>query len=204
MANRRFAINKPDLAGRKSIQQVLIICEGKTEYEYFLEIRQKKKSHKIKVHISNAKGDLDCKRLKNQFIKLGIENVDKVFVVFDRESPVEINNLIRWLEKTNKHWIVSNPCFELWILLHIEDQHGAIKTANVLKKVKGKLDWYKKGCSGLYSRLESEKVCSSTKAIERTSLLYKMHMKNNGNLQQFNWNPYTNLPDILQAIMDIE
>jgi hypothetical protein len=52
--------------------------------------------------------------------------------VFDVESPKPHPNLDRALtlaRSNNIRVAISNPCFELWLILHFEDQTGFLDTA---------------------------------------------------------------------------
>ncbi len=108
----------------------VIATEGKdTERIYFEALKDKIQMHQIKLEIlSSDKNDSAPNKVFDRLIsyqdKYGIEDDDQLWLVIDKD---------KWKEKTlseiasdcNKkksfHMGLSNPCFELWLLLHYED-----------------------------------------------------------------------------------
>jgi hypothetical protein len=65
------------------------------------------------------------------------DEVDEVWCVFDVEAPTPHGNLTNALELAARNAInvaLSNPCFELWLILHIELHSAYLTTASACKK----------------------------------------------------------------------
>jgi hypothetical protein len=62
------------------------------------------------------------------------EEVDEVWCVFDVEAPKKHPNLAKAIQVGSSNGVrlaISNPCFELWLLLHFEDQTSYVSTEAV-------------------------------------------------------------------------
>ncbi len=122
-------------------KKIFIVCEGdKTEYRYFEGIKNHSKELGINdlVAIIPLYKEQESKGISHPagLIKLAIdkkasfdndnifydEEIDKFLIVFDRdrEDFKEYNDFIAKY-KNDFMLGVSNPCFEIWLLLHHED-----------------------------------------------------------------------------------
>lgn len=69
---------------------------------------------------------------------------DEVWCVFDKDEHPDIDRLIKRAFDNNVNVAYSNPCFELWLVLHRQDQTAYIdrykvqRLANTLGIIKGK------------------------------------------------------------------
>ena len=115
--------------------------------------------------------------------------------VFDVEAPNQHERLFEAIEMAHGNNIqvaVSNPCFELWLLLHYADHHGWINNDNC-RKLRHQTD----GSRGkaldapAYMQLLSE-------AIQRANRLEALH-KSAGRVFPKN-NPSSSMNRLLQAI----
>lgn len=157
---------------RASADRILIVCEGsKTEVHYFDEIRKTLKLPTANIRaIHSAYGTSPHQVVnyardlfKNGDIDSGIQPraFEKVFAVFDRDSHERyfeaLNNAqeknLRNDQNTTIEFkaIVSKPNFELWLLLHYEDQRSWIERDVVLRKLKRYIPNYEKGQDGYFS-----------------------------------------------------
>ncbi|MGO7181471.1 RloB family protein [Rhizobium brockwellii] len=107
-----------------------IFSEGKnTEPEYFYAIARSIKGALVKVEVVRAAGTpktIASKALA--FRKDGrrrnlssFEEKDQTWVVFDRDEHDAVKESIDNLTKNGIGIAFTNPCFELWLILHIED-----------------------------------------------------------------------------------
>lgn len=112
---------------------VLVICEGETEENY---INLLKKWYKTPIRIiSHIEGTKITQSLiDNRAHELKISKRDKVktFLMYDMDVPA-INKKIK---ECTAEKLLSNPCFEIWLLLHLKDQKVSISTNVVLKELK--------------------------------------------------------------------
>lgn len=94
--------------------------------------------------------------------------------------------------------VISNPCFELWLLLHKQDQTAHIDRRDLQKKCRelGLMDG---------KRIQSEAIPMLLEAIEaarrRAVALDKRH---EGNGSEPNSNPSTNAWEIAHAVLQLD
>lgn len=127
---------------------VLIVCEGgKTEPIYF---RKLKNIHKFtNVQISVGGHDpvslMESAKDKKQYFLDEGYIVDKVWCVFDHDNRDRIFN-DALLEAHNNGFEVaySVPQFELWYLLHYQEQFAHIDKTQLLRQLKKKIPGYSK------------------------------------------------------------
>lgn len=65
---------------------------------------------------------------------------DQVWCVIDVESPRPHDNLDKALSlahRNNVSCAISNPCFELWLILHFTDQYGYLTTDDACRRLEG-------------------------------------------------------------------
>ena len=140
MGNKREAMPK-----RQMKRVALVICEGETEAEYVNLVRRTYKSPiKIIQHIEGAK--ITQSLIDKRTADLRISPKDKVdtFLMYDMDVPSVTERLMQ----AKAELLLSNPCFEIWFLLHSKDQRTALSSDNAVKELKKSLSvWsnYKKG-----------------------------------------------------------
>ena len=140
-----------------------VFCEGETEEEY---VKFLKRNHRIPIAI-NAKrtGDNISQQFINSYLSTKTKHEkDKIFLMFDLDVKEKLEKLRRLIGIL----LASNPCFELWFLLHHKEQRANIssnKCIGALKKVK---IWtnYKKGQLDENQKKKLINFCD--KAIERS------------------------------------
>lgn len=127
-----------------------IFCEGeRTEPDYFRALRNSLAPklniniefpyvgavpHTIANHaVEFKKSEFRSKRRVSSFN----EN-DQVWAVFDRDQHPNFDEAVRLCKKNNVPVGRSNPCFEVWLILHFED-YGAQDNSQEVKKRFNKL-----------------------------------------------------------------
>ena len=128
MASKREP--SPSLRMRKI---ALVICEGETEVCYINLLKSWYKSPiRIISHIEGTKitPSLVEKRTK----ELKISQWDKVhtFLMYD----MDVQAINEKLHKCKAEMLLSNPCFEIWLLLHAKEQKSTLSSDEVLKELK--------------------------------------------------------------------
>jgi hypothetical protein len=130
MARRRGAKDlRRNTATRPERRTVLIFCEGEaSEPDYINAVKRLPhvlRNVAVKVEIDPEQGvpltlvERAAARLKQD------GEIDECWCVFDVEWPRHHPNLDRALQIAQTNGIrlaVSNPCFELWLILHYQDQ----------------------------------------------------------------------------------
>jgi hypothetical protein len=129
---------------------------------------------------------------------------DQFWVVYDREAsnkyPDALHSKARNKAKSNGIKIAfSNVCFEVWILLHFQTTVKAYDSYHDLYKnseLRTHIPKYDKGVKILFS---DEKVQAARKNAENLNA----HTKSGANpgwTQRHQWNPYTDVHKLLDAI----
>lgn len=106
---------KPDLNLKKVI---LIVCEGeKTEINYFKTLKEF--LGLTSVHIKSSPHPSPTKIIKYAIQQAKeINEYDEIYCVFDRDTHSDFDIALKLVDKNHLKAIVSDPCFEFWILLH--------------------------------------------------------------------------------------
>ena len=112
---------------------IVIASEGKdTERIYFKALAKEYTNPRVHVHIlerseaeqNNSSPDHVLKQLNDYKSQYELEADDELWLVVDKDRWTEAMLSCVATECSQEvamHMALSNPCFELWLLLHIED-----------------------------------------------------------------------------------
>ncbi|GAA3130618.1 RloB family protein [Streptosporangium carneum] len=189
---RRRTANRPE---RKT---VVVFCEGEaSEPDYVNGLRrlpEVRANTSINIEIDPDQG-VPMVLVKRAIERNRDDEVDECWCVFDVEWPKNHPNLKEAIRLANDHGIrlaVSNPCFELWLILHFEDQTAFVNTSEAERKSR-KLD----GRSG--KRIDAGQYMRRRHAAsERAASLAKRHAQHQTVFP--NDNPSSTMGDLLEAI----
>lgn len=213
---------------RKINPIIVIVCEGKdTEVNYFKNFNSRYTRVDIKVAGKNSTGKNKAKATDPyNLIKLAISqnknydivesDGDRIWCVFDVDINYNNNNSIQSKikeieeakklinKKENVNVAISNPCFELWYLLHYEYTTAALKSFNdVEKKLKSYISDYSKN-GDFYNQL----VQNIDIAIKNGVNLRKHHESLGKNLSKVKdlveSTPYTEVVDLIKYIEKLQ
>ncbi len=120
---------------REPKRRFILFCEGaKTEVAYFEAVRRACSSTLINVETHGGVGDpsVIARTAINRAKFLGLtphsrrqkdsyEKRDQVWAVFDRDEHSRFNEAVANCESQNVGVGRSDPCFELWLILHEQD-----------------------------------------------------------------------------------
>ena len=142
-----------------------VFCEGETEIAYVKFLRSLYRAP-IQVIVKKGKSNIFedyIERSKNEYVRT---EQDKVFLMYD----LDVDEMLEQLQKIpNAELIVSNPCVELWFLLHYQDQKSEISSDKCIKKLQKVSKEYKKGT---LSEDEKEVFAQNKElAIERAKIM---------------------------------
>lgn len=118
--------------------RILLVCEGtKTEPEYFSGLRRQEEVQLVEIVIGDSGGApktlveravklkknaaKDAKRERDDNLRF-----DEVWCVFDVDEHPKLHDALQQARDNSISVAVSNPCFELWMLLHFRDQTAHI------------------------------------------------------------------------------
>lgn len=179
MARREISIKKRGTNRRKLKPVYLIIAEGKnkTEVLYLSHFQDQGKSYSIRFVKDGYKTDVDS--LYNALIAkweeldLSAKKGDLGFVILDIDNDQLKAQKVSALVKSNKNtavrFVVSNPTFEVWLLLHFKYSTKQYKDGNaVIKDLRRYLPNYEKNrdCFEVCKDKMKDAVDNSTKLAE--------------------------------------
>jgi hypothetical protein len=128
--------------------RILIMCEGeKTEPVYFRYWKQETRNNMVSIEIvgvgaapitlvqraaARKRASEDAARRSGD----SFEKLDEVWCVFDRDDHLRWRDAIRQAQANGIHLAFSNPSFELWLLLHCQDQRAHAEREVVQRRFK--------------------------------------------------------------------
>jgi hypothetical protein len=135
---------------------ILVCCEGKvTEPSYFNGL--KREGHNNLLHVEIKPGGRVPKTLVDYAVDLKSEaeknargqqddnlKYDEVWCVFDVDAHPHLLDAKQKALANGINTAISNPCFELWLLLHFQDQRAHIERQHVQSACRGHLPGYDK------------------------------------------------------------
>lgn len=135
-------------------RELLVFAEGKvTEEEYLNHYHRRHRRH-VSVHIDDFRGvplslvrrAIDAKKKSEQEAKRRRGRAyDEIWCVFDIDQHSGLKEALSLAREHNINVAVSNPCIELWFVLHFANQtahierHDVQATARVHTKCKKSL-----------------------------------------------------------------
>lgn len=186
----------------------LIVCEGrnKTETNYLSHFNKRDGNVRLIVKSSedtDPKGMV--KRAEDLAKSLGVgENAgDRIICLMDLDVNDKKAQLIQLLRPKHRkiEIIVSNPCFEIWLLLHFTNHPGRENTSrNVKKQLVNYVPNYTESmdilqkCSAVQSNYET--------AIKNADELRNEHIRKNATIPSADANPYTEVHLLMRDIIN--
>lgn len=124
---------------RRRKERFLLYCEGEvSERDYFRDFARSLRSTLIEVKVApewrkdpkrlvelakeaRSKADREAKLARDDSLRY-----DEVWCVFDCDEHARLKPAIDQATALELSLAVSNPCFDLWFLLHFQDQRAAM------------------------------------------------------------------------------
>ena len=134
---RKVRISK----GKQMKPNFFVFCEGETEIAYVKFLRS---LYRAPIQVIPKKGKSNIseeyiERSKNEYVRT---EQDKVFLMYD----LDVDGMLEHLQNiTNAELLVSNPCIELWFLLHYKEQKSELTSDKCILKYQKVSKGYKKG-----------------------------------------------------------
>jgi len=158
-------------------QKFLLCCEGEgTEPGYFtsladflrnplielieIEIAEHESTDPKQIVVQakslRATANREARQMRDDNLRY-----DQVWCVFDRDEHAHFDEAINQALDNKLELAVSNPCFELWILIHYQEQTAGLTRQDAQKKVRKYIPNYEKNIS--FAELEGR----TFKAVRR-------------------------------------
>ena len=150
MSSKRRRFNRP--LGQRRYRKIFVLAvEGiKTEHQYFNLFNDQNSI----IRVSCLKGKHDgsppqvLTRMEKHLKKESLRNSDEAWLIVDKDqwSDEQLSQLYHWSLKASHYgFALSNPKFELWLLLHFEDGKGISSSQICSQKLERHLPGYNKG-----------------------------------------------------------
>ena len=151
--------------GKTMSPNYFVFCEGDTEVAYTELLRA---LYRLPIHIIAKKTLLNItpaliERCKPVYVQT---KNDHTYLMYD----LDVATMLERLQKVaGAVLLCSNPCFELWLLLHYTEQKSELKSDECVAKLIGYEKQYKKGA--LSDELKRHLIENKDTAIERAKSL---------------------------------
>lgn len=150
---RNFQEKRADSNKRREKPILMIVAEGNnvTESTYFKSFQRQHANYNIKMiiakSITDPKGLL--KEMQRQWKDKGLseDKGDMAYIVLDLDCDNSKAKLIKSLSGKTKNikFVPSNPCFEVWFLLHFKySTHSYNNSSEVIRELKTFIPNYEK------------------------------------------------------------
>ncbi|MEN8122149.1 MAG: RloB family protein [Bacteroidota bacterium] len=151
--------------GKEIKPTFFVFCEGKTEELY---VKYLKSKYRIPIEIDTqvAKNGITSKYIKGYKNGKFTHKKDKTFLLYDLDAPKMLERL---QQIPGTILLASNPCIELWYLLHLKEQKAEIDCNACNKEIKKQNGQYSKTKIG--ENLKSILDTKYLKAINRAKKL---------------------------------
>lgn len=142
-----------------------IFCEGESEDVYVSFLRA---HYRVSIQIITK---ISRNRISQKYINKALDSLprhtkDKLFLLYDIDAPGMLDKL---QSINNAILLTSNPCFELWYILHYKNQTAAITTRQCINKITVLCLNYKKGF--ICDKLRAKLLKDTTRAVARARKL---------------------------------
>ena len=151
--------------GKTMSPNYFVFCEGDTEVAYTEMLRA---HYRLPIHIIAKKTLLNItpalvERCKALYVQT---KNDHTYLMYD----LDVATMLERLQKvTDAVLLCSNPCFELWLLLHYADQKTELKSVECVSKLIGVEKQYKKGA--LSDEMKQHLIENQNTSIDRAKKL---------------------------------
>jgi hypothetical protein len=189
-------------SGHKSLNSAWVFCEGKTEYNYFLQFRAIERIRGLQIEPiicedKNIVGLIEYTRDYIKHHKRDFLKGDLIFYVFDRDRNTneDFKKAKDNVEHPDIQLILSNPCFEFWIISHYELIYDPVYTELLKKKLLKHLGSYKKNDRDIYKNTREY----IETAIDNSKKIYQRQINKKGILCEES-NPSTMMFQLIETL----
>ncbi len=147
--HRRSGPPRPrNIPRRQARHQILVFVEGKRTEDGYFKSWWRRNQDKVIVHVDEFNGtpmalvERAVARKKHEEREERRERGkahDEVWCVFDVDTHPKMEEAVELAGRHDIKVAVSNPCFELWLVLHYQDQTASVKVREVQKLAKSHL-----------------------------------------------------------------
>lgn len=173
--------------GKKINPTFFVFCEGETEESYINLLKSTYRIPSIHIHPRIGGNNITSDYIKNYKKNKPSHEKDINFLMYD----LDVVTMLERLSKIDDSvLLVSNPCIELWFLLHYKNQTANINNTKCCREMTNRNRTYKKGI--MDSKLKEKLTTKSSDAVKRAK-----------NLKKFN-NPSSTVYRLIEALNDLK
>ncbi len=121
-------------AKRNPKRRFIVVCEGKNSEPLYLRALARRSPTALELYEGAGTPEVIAKFAIEKALELGVigkrrkklawyERADQAWAVFDRDEHHHFDEAVRLCEENGINIARSNPCFEVWLILHYEDFH---------------------------------------------------------------------------------
>lgn len=190
---------------RDPLPRMLVVCEGTvTEPGYFREFAREERNRLVEVIIDDEGGSpktlveraaskkkdasREARRMRDDNLKY-----DEVWCVFDVDQHPKLADAHQQARDNEIRAAVSNPCFELWLVLHFQEQTAFIERAQAAALVRAHVKGYEKHVDYVRFRTTYEDAVRRARQLVRRNI-------GNGNE---GGNPSTTVYELTERIREL-
>ncbi|MDR2971984.1 MAG: RloB family protein, partial [Bacteroidales bacterium] len=96
----------------------------------------------IEIKVRKKGGDINERYISNFKSNHTRHKKDETFLIYDSDVPEIVKKL---KQIRNAELLLSNPCFEIWYLLHFQTQTAELASAQCISELEKHVHDYKKG-----------------------------------------------------------
>ena len=135
--------------GKTMRPNFFVFCEGESEVAYISHLRSQYRAP-IQIIPKKSDSNISVKYIENCKKEYTRTDNDKTFLMYD----LDVDGMLNRLQSIpNAVLLVSNPCIELWYLLHFEECHAELAQNVCIKKLRKHLPHYSKGALALKEKM---------------------------------------------------
>lgn len=182
---------------------ILIVCEGrnKTETLYFKHFKTREAPYNLYIQGSEATDIKNMAAKANRYYKeyqMDKELGDRAFCLVDLD--LDKDKLAKYEAAVRKYknieFIVSNPCFEIWLLYYFTENPKVVNSSQAVKDYMSKfVEGYKESTDVIEKKNLQDKFAVTIDRSEK---------KNSGydGVPLIDRNPYTEVQDVVVALTE--
>lgn len=168
------------VATRTPKKRIVVVCEGeKTEPMYLKLINTRSEAALVELLVVDEAATSpkqlveractekkDAEKLFRQTKDPNVR-IDEMWCAFDVDQHLMIKEARQQAEANNVRLAISNPCIELWFLIHFTDQRGFIHRRDARRKLQRYIPEYDKRLTSLnYLEDKFEDARNRAKALD--------------------------------------
>lgn len=182
-----MASKRKESKGKKINPTLFVFCEGKTEEAYINLLKSLYRIPSIHIHPKIGGNNITKAYIKNYKKDKPTHEKDLNFLVYDLDVPAMITRLSKI---DNCELLVSNPCIELWFLLHYKNQTANTNNEHCYRELENRNKLYKKGA--IDQKLKIKLISKKEDAVKRAKGLTEFE------------NPSSSVYKLIQILDDLK